>query len=85
MDEINFSDSEDDDQKDKQPFELDEKNNEKNYTEEMTKINKLYEQNIEEGVDEGTINKYTGTRHEKINKKERKDYLMSFDVILDDK
>ena len=81
MDEITFSDSEDDDKKDKQPFVLDEKN----YTEEMTKINKLYEQNIEEGVDEGTMNKYTGTRHEIINEKERKDYPIPFDVTLEDK
>ena len=81
MDEITFSDSEDDDKKGKQPFVLDEKN----YTEEMTKINKLYEQNIEEGVDEGTMNKYTGTRHEIINEKERKDYPIPFDVTLEDK
>ena len=81
MDEITFSDSEDDDKKDKQPFVLDEKN----YTEEMTKINKLYEQNIEEGVDEGTMNKYTGTRHEIINEKERKDYPIPFDITLEDK
>ena len=50
----------------------------------MSKINKLYEQNQEEGVDEGTMNKYTGTRHEIINEKERKDYPAPFEVLNED-
>ena len=80
---ISFSDSEEEDQKDnnKQPFVLDENN----YKNEMSKINKLYEQNQEEGVDDGTMNKYTGTRHEIVNEKERKDYPIPFEVTLDDK
>jgi H/ACA ribonucleoprotein complex non-core subunit NAF1 len=80
---ISFSDSENEDQKgdNKQPFVLDENN----YKNEMSKINKLYEQNQEEGVDDGTMNKYTGTRHEIVNEKERKDYPIPFEVTLDDK
>ena len=81
MDEITFSDSEDDEKKEKKDFILDEKT----YTSEMSKINKLYEQNQEEGVDEGTMNKYTGTRHEIINEKERKDYPAPFEVLNEDK
>ena len=84
MDEIVFSDSEDEDNKkenDKPGFVLD-KNN---YKKEMTKINKLYEQSQEEGIDDGTMNKYTGTRHEIINEKERKDYPIPFEVSIDDK
>ena len=82
MDDISFSDSEDDENEyNKQKFILDEKN----YKNEMSKINKLYEQNQEEGVDDGTMNKYTGTRHEIINEKERKDYPIPFEVTLDDK
>ena len=81
MDEITFSDSEDDEKKEKKDFILDEKT----YTIEMSKINKLYEQNQEEGVDEGTMNKYTGTRHEIINEKERKDYPAPFEVLNEDK
>ena len=82
MDDISFSDSEEDEKdNNKEKFILDEKN----YNNEMSKINKLYEQNIEEGVDEGTMNKYTGTRHEIINEKERKDYPIPFDVTLEDK
>ena len=79
---ISFSDSEDEEQKgnDKQPFVLDENN----YKNEMSKINKLYEQNQEEGVDDGTMNKYTGTRHEIINEKERKDYPAPFEVLNED-
>ena len=80
MDEITFSDSEDDEKKEKKDFILDEKT----YTSEMSKINKLYEQNQEEGVDEGTMNKYTGTRHEIINEKERKDYPTPFQVLNED-
>ena len=80
MDEITFSDSEDDEKKEKKDFILDEKT----YTSEMSKINKLYEQNQEEGVDEGTMNKYTGTRHEIINEKERKDYPAPFEVLNED-
>ena len=48
MDEITFSDDEDE-ENNKGKFILD-KNN---YQEEMSKIDKLYEQNQEEGVDEG--------------------------------
>ena len=81
MDEITFSDSEDDEKKEKKDFILDEKT----YTSEMSKINKLYEQNQEEGVDEGTMDKYTGTRHEIINEKERKDYPAPFEVLNEDK
>ena len=81
MDEITFSDSDDDSKKEKKEFILDEKT----YTSEMSKINKLYEQNQEEGVDEGTMNKYTGTRHEIINEKERKDYPPPFEVTIEDK
>ena len=80
MDEITFSDSDDDSKKEKKDFILDEKT----YTSEMSKINKLYEQNQEEGVDEGTMNKYTGTRHEIINEKERKDYPAPFEVLNED-
>ena len=50
----------------------------------MSKINKLYEQNQEEGIDDGTMNKYTGTRHEIINEKERKDYPIPFEVTIND-
>ena len=81
MDEISFSDSEEEDQKEKKEFILDEKT----YSSEMSKLNKLYEQNQEEGVDDGTMNKYTGTRHEIINEKERKDYPIPFEVSNDDK
>ena len=81
MDEITFSDSDDDSKKEKKDFILDEKT----YTSEMSKINKLYEQNQEEGVDEDTMNKYTGTRHEIINEKERKDYPPPFEVTIEDK
>ena len=81
MDEIDFSDSDDDEKKEKKDFILDEKT----YTSEMSKINKLYEQNQEEGVDDGTMNKYTGTRHEIINEKERKDYPSPFEVTIEDK
>jgi len=81
MDEIDFSDSDDDEKKEKKDFILDEKT----YTSEMSKINKLYEQNQEEGVDDGTMNKYTGTRHEIINEKERKDYPPPFEVAIEDK
>ena len=82
MDEISFSDSEDEDPKDKNPkFILDETN----YNKEMSKINKLYEQNQEEGVDDGTMNIYTGTKHEIINEKERKDYPAPFEITNADK
>ena len=83
MDEIEFSDSEEEDQKNnkKQQFVLDENN----YKNEMSKINKLYEQNQEEGVDDGTMNKYTGTRHEIIDERERKDYPAPYEVSIDDK
>ena len=81
MDDISFSDSEDDENdNNKQKFILDEKN----YKNEMSKINKLYEQNQEEGIDDGTMNKYTGTRHEIINEKERKDYPIPFEVTIND-
>ena len=81
MDDISFSDSEDDEnENNKQKFILDEKN----YKNEMSKINKLYEQNQEEGIDDGTMNKYTGTRHEIINEKERKDYPIPFEVTIND-
>ena len=81
MDDITFSDSEDDENdNNKQKFILDEKN----YKDEMSKINKLYEQNQEEGIDDGTMNKYTGTRHEIINEKERKDYPIPFEVTIND-
>ena len=81
MDDISFSDSEDDESdNNKQKFILDEKN----YKNEMSKINKLYEQNQEEGIDDGTMNKYTGTRHEIINEKERKDYPIPFEVTIND-
>ena len=80
MDEITFSDDEED-QNDKQKFTL----NEKNYKDEMSKINKLYEQTGEEGVDEGTMNTYTGTRHEIINELERKDFPVPFVINIDDK
>ena len=83
LDDIVFSDSEEEEQKDKNKpgFILDENN----YNKEMKKINKLYEQNQEEGVDDGTMNKYTGTRHEIINEKERKDYPIPFEVSINDK
>ena len=82
MDEITFSDDDDDEEQNKkQQFVLDQKN----YDEEMSKINKLYEQNIEEGVDEGTMNIYTGTRHEIINEKERKDFPIPYEINSDDK
>ena len=81
MDDISFSDSEDDENdNNKQKFILDEKN----YKNEMSKIIKLYEQNQEEGIDDGTMNKYTGTRHEIINEKERKDYPIPFEVTIND-
>ena len=81
MDDITFSDSEDDENDNNKPkFILDEKN----YKNEMSKINKLYEQNQEEGIDDGTMNKYTGTRHEIINEKERKDYPIPFEVTIND-
>ena len=80
MDEITFSDDEDE-QNNKQKFTLDQKN----YDEEMSKINKLYEQNIEEGVDEGTMNTYTGTKHEIINEIERKDYPIPYEINNNDK
>ena len=80
MDEINFSDDEDD--KNNNPkFIL----NQNNYNNEMSKINKLYEQNGEEGVDEGTMNTYTGTRHEIINELERKDYPIPYSITDNDK
>ena len=81
MDEISFSDSEEEDQKEKKDFILDEKT----YSSEKSKLNKLYEQNQEEGIDDGTMNKYTGTRHEIINEKERKDYPIPFEVSNEDK
>ena len=82
MDDISFSDSEEDEKdNNKEKFILDEKN----YNNEMSKINKLYEQNQEEGIDDGTMNKYTGTRHEIINEKERKDYPIPFEVTINDK
>ena len=80
MDEITFSDDEED-QNNKQKFTL----NEKNYKDEMSKISKLYEQAGEEGVDEGTMNTYTGTRHEIINELERKDFPVPFVINIDDK
>jgi len=81
MDDISFSDSEEDQKgNNQQPFVL----NENNYKNEMSKINKLYEQNQEEGVDDGTMNKYTGTRHEIVNEKERKDYPIPFVVTPED-
>ncbi len=80
MDEITFSDDEDE-PNNRQKFIIDQKN----YDEEMSKINKLYEQNIEEGVDEGTMNSYTGTRHEIINEIERKDYPIPYEINNDDK
>ena len=81
MDEISFSDSEEEDQKEKKDFILDDKT----YSSEKSKLNKLYEQNQEEGIDDGTMNKYTGTRHEIINEKERKDYPIPFEVTNEDK
>ena len=83
MDEITFSDDDEDDQEQnkKEKFVLDQKN----YDEEMSKVNKLYEQNIEEGVDEGTMNTYTGTRHEIINEIERKDFPIPYEIKDDDK
>ena len=80
MDEITFSDDEDEDNN-KQKFILDQKN----YKDEMSKINKLYEQNGEEGVDEGTMNSYTGTRHEIINELERKDFPIPYEINNEDK
>ena len=80
MDEITFSDDEDE-ENNKGKFILD-KNN---YQEEMSKIDKLYEQNQEEGVDEGTMNTYTGTKHEIINEIERKDFPIPYEVNNDDK
>ena len=80
MDEINFSDDEDE-QNNNPKFIL----NQNNYNNEMSKINKLYEQNGEEGVDEGTMNTYTGTRHEIINELERKDYPIPYEISNEDK
>ena len=80
MDEINFSDDEDEENNNPK-FIL----NQNNYNNEMSKINKLYEQNGEEGVDEGTMNTYTGTRHEIINELERKDYPIPYNITNDDK
>jgi len=80
MDEITFSEDEDD-ENNKQKFILDDKN----YNDEMSKINKLYEQNGEEGVDEGTMNIYTGTRHEIINELERKDFPIPYEINNEDK
>ena len=80
MDEINFSDDEDEENNNPK-FIL----NQNNYNNEMSKINKLYEQNGEEGVDEGTMNTYTGTRHEIINELERKDYPMPYSITDNDK
>ena len=75
MDEITFSEDEED-PNEKQKFIL----NDKNYNDEMSKINQLYEQNAEEGVDEGTMNTYTGTRQEIINELERKDFPIPFEI-----
>ena len=80
MDEINFSDDEDEENNNPK-FIL----NQNNYNNEMSKINKLYEQNGEEGVDEGTMNTYTGTRHEIINELERKDYPIPYSITDNDK
>ena len=80
MDEINFSDDEDEENNNPK-FIL----NQNNYNNEMSKLNKLYEQNGEEGVDEGTMNTYTGTRHEIINELERKDYPPPYNIIDNDK
>lgn len=80
MDEITFSDDEEE-QNNKQPFTLDQNT----YNNEMTKIKKLYEQNQEEGVDEGTMNSYTGTRHEIINEMERKDLPAPYEISNDNK
>ena len=73
MDEITFSDDEDEEeQNNNKKFILDQKS----YNDEMTKINKLYD--VEEGVDEGTMNSYTGTRNEIINELKRKDLPVPF-------
>ena len=80
MDEITFSEDEED-PNEKQKFIL----NDQNYNDEMSKINQLYEQNAEEGVDEGTMNTYTGTRHEIINELERKDFPIPFEINNEDK
>ena len=81
MDEITFSDDEEEEQNNKKKFILDQKN----YSDEMNKINKLYEQNVEEGVDEGTMNTYTGTRNEIINELERKDLPIPYEITSEDK
>lgn len=80
MDEITFSDDEED-QNNKQPFTLDQNT----YNNEMSKIKKLYEQNQEDGVDEGTMNTYTGTRHEITNEMERKDLPIPYEINNDNK
>ena len=80
MEDITFSDDEEE-QNNKQKFIL----NENNYQDEMAKINKFYEQTGEEGVDEGTMNTYTGTKHEIINELERKDFPAPYDVNEEDK
>ena len=80
MDDITFSDDEED-QNNKQKFIL----NESNYKDERSKISKLYEQTGEEGVDEGTMNTYTGTKHEIINELERKDFPVPYKVNIEDK
>ena len=80
MDDITFSDEEED-QNNKQKFIL----NESNYKDERSKISKLYEQTGEEGVDEGTMNTYTGTKHEIINELERKDFPVPYKVNIEDK
>ena len=80
MDDITFSDDEED-QNNKQKFIL----NENNYKDEKSKISKLYEQTGEEGVDEGTMNTYTGTKHEIINELERKDFPVPYKVNIEDK
>ena len=80
MDDITFSDEEED-QNNKQKFIL----NENNYKDEKSKISKLYEQTGEEGVDEGTMNTYTGTKHEIINELERKDFPVPYKVNIEDK
>ena len=79
MDEITFSDDEDEEEKNNNKFILDQKS----YNDEMTKINKLYD--VEEGVDEGTMNSYTGTRNEIINELERKDLPVPFEIGPDDR
>ena len=84
LDEITFSDSDSDienNNPNKQKFIL----SAENYSKEMSKINNLYDFNIasenqmiEEGVDEGTMNNYTGTKHEIINEKDRKDFPIPY-------